>query len=105
MNENKTYTVDQLNQMILRDDLTDWELVDACSFIDINYHEPVCEPPIDFLEECRKRWETLTSPFRTTVERKIGNTWYVIETECAGSEPLADKVKRLIFSEKGAICS
>ena len=38
MNENKTYTVDQLNQMILRDDLTDWELVDACSFIDISYH-------------------------------------------------------------------
>lgn len=105
MNENKTYTVDQLNKMMLRDDLTDWELVDACSFIDISYHEPVCEPPIDFLEECRKRWEALTSPFRTTIERKIGNTLFVIETECAGSEPLADKVKRLIFSEKGAICS
>ena len=35
---------------------------------------------------------------------KIGNTWYVIETECDGNEPLADKVKRLIFSDKGVIC-
>ena len=65
----------------------------------------VFEPPIDLREECRKRWEALTFPFRTTIERKIGNTWYVIETECAGSETLADKVKRLIFSEKVAICS
>ena len=38
------------------------------------------------------------------IERKIGNTWYVIETECAGNEPLADKVKRLFFSDKGVIC-
>ena len=28
----------------------------------------------------------------------------VIETECDGNEPLADKVKRLIFSDKGGIC-
>jgi len=33
-----------------------------------------------------------------------GNTWYVIETECDGNEPLTDKVKRLIFSDKGVIC-
>ena len=60
--------------------------------------------PFDFLEECRKHWETAQSSFRKTIERKIGNTWYVIETECDGNEPLADKVKRLIFSDKGVIC-
>lgn len=32
-----------------------------------------------------------------TLERKIGNTWYTIETVCDGTEPLAAKVKRLIF--------
>ena len=105
MKKKKTYIVDQLNKMIMRDELTPWELIESCSFIDINYQEPTFEPPIDFVEEWQKRHEALTSPFRTTIERKIGNTWYVIETECAGSEPLADKVKRLIFSEKGAICS
>ena len=66
--------------------------------------DPIFEPPIDFLEECRKHWETAQSSFRKTIERKIGNTWYVIETECDGNEPLADKVKRLIFSDKGVIC-
>ena len=35
MKKNKTYTVDQLNKMMMRDDLTLWEIVDACSFIDI----------------------------------------------------------------------
>ena len=38
------------------------------------------------------------------IERKIGNTWYIVETECDGNEPLADKVKRLIFSDKGVTC-
>ena len=33
--KNKTYTVTQLNKMMMRDDLTLWEIVDACSFIDI----------------------------------------------------------------------
>jgi hypothetical protein len=48
--------------------------------------------------------EAAQSSFCETIERKIGNTWYVIETECAGNEPLADKVKRLFFSDKGVIC-
>ena len=74
-------------------------------YIDIySCFDPIFEPPIDFLEECRKHWETAQSSFRKTIERKIGNTWYVIETECDGNEPLADKVKRLIFSDKGVIC-
>ena len=48
--------------------------------------------------------EEINDAIGKTIERKIGNTWYVIETECDGNEPLADKVKRLIFSDKGVIC-
>ena len=82
-----------------------WDVIDACSVIDIeSCFDPIFEPPLDFLEECRKRWEASQSSFRKTIERKIGNTWYVIETECDGNEPLTDKVKRLIFSDKGVIC-
>ncbi len=73
--------------------------IDICSCFD-----PIFEPPIDFLEECRRRWEAAQSSFCKTIECKIGNTWYVIETECDGNEPLTDKVKRLIFSDKGVIC-
>ena len=81
------------------------EINDAIGNIDISScFEPIFEPPIDFLEECRKRWESAQSSFRQTIERQIGNTWYVIETECDRNEPLANKVKRLIFSDKGAIC-
>ena len=71
-------------------------------YIDI---DPIFEPPIDFLEECRKRWENRMNPFTGTVERKIGNTWYLLETVCDGNEPLTHKVKRLIFSDKEALCS
>ena len=78
---------------------------DAIGYIDIcSCFDPIFEPPIDFLEECRKRWEAAQSSFCKTIECKIGNTWYVIETECDGNEPLTDKVKRLIFSDKGVIC-
>ena len=60
------------------------------------------EPPIDFLEECRKRWEAAQSSFCKTIECKIGNTWYVIETECDGNEPLTDQGKTAhFFSEQG----
>ena len=93
----------KLNNMV-RDDAPIDKLIDACAEIDISScFDMVYEPPIDFIEECRKRWEH--SPFRTTIEKKIGNTWYLIETECVGEERLSDKVKRLIFSEKGVVCS
>ena len=50
-------------------------------YIDIeSCFDPIFEPPIDFLEECRKRWENRMNPFTGTVERKIGNTWYLLET-------------------------
>lgn len=41
---------------------------------------------------------------RKNVERKIGNTWYTIETVCDGTEPLTAKVKRLIFSDREVAC-
>ena len=76
-----------------------WNVIDACSVIDIeSCFDPVFEVPPDFLEA---HYKSAHSPFRTTIERKVGNTWYVVETECAGSETLTDKVKRLIFSDKG----
>ncbi len=39
------------------------------------------------------------NPFCETILRKIGNTRYSIRTECGGTEPLTDKVKRLIFTD------
>lgn len=95
--------VTKLNTMMLNGASIE-EMIEACAWIDIgDCFEPVIEPPIDFIEKCRKRWER--SLFRTTIEKKIGNTWYLIETECAGEERLSDKVKRLIFSDKGVVCS
>ena len=80
-----------------------------------NYkYEPIdlcaCYDPIFFPPEAQvKEWECLrtakNNPFRGTVERKIGNTWYLIETVCDGNEALADLAKRLIFSGSGALCS
>lgn len=54
-------------------------------YIDIeSCFDPIFEPPIDFLEECRKRWENRMNPFTGTVERKSeipGIYWrlYVME--------------------------
>ena len=55
-------------------------------YIDIeSCFDPIFEPPIDFLEECRKRWENRMNPFTGTVERKIGKTrgicWRLYVTE------------------------
>ena len=62
-------------------------------YIDIeSCFDPIFEPPIDFLEECRKRWENRMNPFTGTVERKIGNTWYLLETVCDGNEPLTTTI-------------
>jgi hypothetical protein len=38
-------------------------------------------------------------PFHKTIERKIGNTTYVIETEFAGRESLADKLRRMMMGD------
>ena len=87
----------KLNKLVL-DDSPSEKLINACAEIDIeSCFDPIFEPPLDFLEECRKRWENRMNPFTGTVERKIGNTWYLLETVCDGNEPLTHKVKRLIF--------
>jgi hypothetical protein len=71
-----------------------YEPIDLCACFDMLYF-----PPEDFLEECRIYWLN-HNPFHGTIERRIGNTWFTIETECAGTEKLTDKVKRLIFYDK-----
>ncbi len=77
-----------------------YEPVDLCACF-----EPIFFPPKAQVKE----WERLRSagynPFRGTVERRIGNTWYLIETVCDGDEKLLDKARRLIFSNQEALCS
>ena len=77
-----------------------YEPIDLCAC-----YEPIFFPP----ETQLKEWERLrmerNNPFRGTVERRIGNTWYLIETVCDGNEALADLDRRLIFSKEEALCS
>ena len=68
-----------------------YEPIDLCAC-----YFPEEKPPV-FL------WDEPGLPFHTMIERKIGNTWYTIQTECSGTERLTDKVKRLIFSEREVI--
>ena len=74
----------KLNKLVL-DDSPSEKLINACAEIDIeSCFDPIFEPPIDFLEECRKRWENRMNPFTGTVERKSeipGICWrlYVME--------------------------
>ena len=74
-----------------------YEPIDLCAC-----YEPIFEPPAGFTEECAKEHEP-QNPFSCTMTRKIGNTWYVVETECGGDEPLPNIVRRLIFSGQEAI--
>ena len=39
------------------------------------------------------------NPLNETVWYKIGRTYYEVETSCGGSEPLYDKLVRLLKSE------
>lgn len=68
-----------------------YEPIDLCAC-----YEPMVFPPAGL-------WNEPQNPFCDIVERKIGNTWYIVKTECDGNETLANKVKRLIFSENGSI--
>ena len=74
-----------------------YEPVDLCAC-----YEPIVEPPAELATELRKEHEP-QNPFSSKVTRKIGGTWYVVETECDGNEPLPSMVRRLIFSEKEAV--
>ena len=61
--------VEEINKMIMEDAPVD-EIDDAVGYIDIcSCFDPIFEPPADFLEECRKRWEAAQSSFRKTVRR------------------------------------
>ncbi len=64
--------------------------------------DPIFDPPADISEESRRNPEQ-DNPFSCTVTRKIGNTWYIIETGCAGDEPLPSLMRRMIFSDKEAV--
>ena len=39
------------------------------------------------------------NPTQETVTYKIGGTYFEVSTSCGGSEPLFEKIKRLIKSE------
>ena len=67
-----------------------YEPIDLCAC-----YEPMVFPPDSFGDEPQ-------NPFSCKVTHKIGNTWYVVETECGGDEPLPNMIRRIIFSEKGA---
>lgn len=55
MKKIKTYTVTQLDKMMMRDDLSLWEIIDACSFIDIcDCYEPLFYPPKEQEDEWRR---------------------------------------------------
>ena len=64
--------------------------------------DPIFEPPADFIEEWRREREQ-ENPFSCKMTRKIGNTWYIIETECGGDEPFPGMMRRLIFSDRGVV--
>ena len=76
MKKNKTYTVTQLNKMMMREDLTLREIIDACAFIDICYYEPTENPPKEQEDEwCRMRGEYEPEP---TLEN---TSFYVTEPD------------------------
>ena len=94
----KIISIDEINRAVMegKDDL----VFELCKVFDHeSYFDPIFDPPESFLQECEAYWNR-RSPFCKTVERKIGNTWYTIETVCDGTEPLTAKVKRLIFSDR-----
>ena len=74
--KNKTYTVDQLNKM-MRDDRPLWEIIDACSFIDIcSCYEPIFYPP----KEQEGEWRRMRGEYEP--EPTLENTsFYVTEPD------------------------
>ncbi len=76
-----------------------YEPIDLCAC-----YEPFFEPPAEQVEEWRRLQEAEPqNPFSCTVTRRIGGTWYIVETECDGDEPLPNMVRRLFFSEQEAV--
>ena len=80
--KNKTYTVTQHNKMMMRDDLSLWEIIEACAFIDIcSCYEPMFYPPKEQEDEWRRMrgeyepelllWRILRSMSPSLTERSI----------------------------------
>ena len=75
---------------------------DSYEYEDIDVSEPIYgfeNPPESFLRECEEYWANFIKPFYRTVERRIGNTTYTVETEFAGKETLANKLHRMFMGE------
>ena len=70
------------------------DLVDLESCFD-----PLFYPPEDF-ENTSDNQRRENSPFACMGKYKIGNTFYLVETKCGGTEPLPYKLRRLIFSNR-----
>lgn len=62
--------------------------------------DPLFYPPEDF-KETMDNQRRENNPFTYMEEYKIGNTLYLVETECGGMEPLPYKLRRLIFFRQG----
>ena len=73
---------------------TAYEPIDLCACFDMLYF-----PPEEFLEECRIYWLN-RNPFHGTIERRIGNTWFTIETECAELRSYPTRSSGLFFLTK-----
>ena len=74
------------------------------------YEPSACFDPVFSLpevqeEELGRMGTKKTNPFCNTIERRIGNTRYLIETASEGDEMLKDLVHRLIFTSQEAFCS
>ena len=78
--KNKTYTVTQLNKIMMRDDLSLWEIIEACAFIDIcDCYEPMFTPP----KEQEVEWRRMRGEYEP--EPTLENTWFYV-TEPDGTK-------------------
>ena len=71
----------------------DYEPIDLTTI----YFPAIIAPP-----ELVAAWDRIRAEYESLhgiIERKIGNPWYTIYTDCDGKEKLVDKIKRLIFSD------
>lgn len=77
MKKKKYFTVTQLNKMMMRDDFSLWEIIDACAFIDIcDCYEPMFTPP----KEQEIEWSKLRGEYEP--EPTLENTsFYVTEPD------------------------
>lgn len=66
-------------------------------------YEPIESPPQSFIDKCREYWKDKFKTYSRTDEHKIGNTVYIVSSECVGKEKLENKVKRMIFDDREEI--